>query len=92
MKTATKHKESIENTIGVDSERLMTETEAAGFLGVTRRALQQWRLNGNGPKYVKISQRCVRYRRIELIKWSEERLRSSTSEKIDVIEGGSYGR
>ena len=63
-----------------DPKRLINEKEAAVFLGVTRRALQQWRLNGSGPKYVKISQRCVRYRRIELIKWSEERLRSSTSE------------
>jgi len=88
MKTAAKHKESTENTISVDPERLMTETEAAAFLGVTRRALQQWRLNGSGPKYVKISQRCVRYRRIELIKWSEERLRSSTSERMDTVEGG----
>ena len=88
MKTAVKHKESTENTISVDPERLMTETEAAPFLGVTRRALQQWRLNGKGPKYVKISQRCIRYRRIELIKWSEERLQSNTSERMGVIEEG----
>ena len=85
MATSHEHKESYTNPLEVDPERLITETEAAAFLGVTRRALQQWRLNGNGPKYVKISQRCVRYRRVELIKWSEDRLQSSTSERMDVI-------
>jgi len=88
MTTSDEQKESCTSTLEVDPERLITETEAADFLGVTRRALQQWRLNGSGPKYVKISQRCVRYRRIELIKWSEERLRSSTSERMDAVEGG----
>ncbi len=63
-----------------DPERLLAEQEAADFIGVTRRALQQWRLTGTGPVYVKISARCVRYRRADLIKWAEERLTTSTSE------------
>lgn len=88
MKVVIKQKSQSTENFNADPERLMTETEAAAFLGVTRRALQQWRLKGSGSMYVKISQRCVRYRRIDLIKWSEERLRSSTSERMGVIEGG----
>lgn len=60
--------------------QLITEQDAAAFLGYTIRALQNWRLRGGGPKFVKVSKRSIRYRRRDLIEWSEERLRSNTSE------------
>ena len=63
-----------------DPDALATEREAADFLGVTTRALQKWRGTGSGPKFVRISSRCVRYRRRDLIAWSESHLKSSTSE------------
>ena len=66
--------------ITADPEALNTEREAADFLGVTTRALQKWRTTGNGPRFVRISSRCVRYRRRDLMEWSEARLKSSTSE------------
>lgn len=75
-------------TIQPDLDRLITEEKAAEYLGVTRRALQAWRLSGKGPQFVKISQRCVRYRLREINIWAEQKLRSSTSEKVDVIEEG----
>jgi len=40
--------------------QLMTEKEAAALICYTPRALQNWRLRGGGPKYVKIG-RSVRY-------------------------------
>jgi predicted DNA-binding transcriptional regulator AlpA len=64
----------------VDPESLETEREAADFLGVTTRALQKWRVTGTGPSFVRISGRCVRYRRRDLVAWVEARLRSSTVE------------
>lgn len=60
--------------------QLINEKAAAAFLGYTVRALQNWRLRGGGPKFVKVSKRSIRYRRRDLIEWSEERLRSNTSE------------
>lgn len=66
--------------IPFDPESLETEREAADFLGVTVRALQKWRATGTGPRFVRISGRCVRYRRRDLISWAEARLKSSTSE------------
>ena len=58
----------------------ITEARAAEILSVNPRTLQQWRLRGGGPKYVRISTRCVRYRVGDLTRWMDERLRSSTSE------------
>ncbi len=60
---------------------LINEQDAAAFLGYTVRALQNWRLRGGGPKFVRVSKRSIRYRRCDLNTWIEERLRSSTSDK-----------
>jgi predicted DNA-binding transcriptional regulator AlpA len=59
---------------------LLTEADAAAYLSLTRRALQAWRYQGRGPRYVKISARAVRYRPEDLESWIETRLRSSTSD------------
>ncbi len=61
-------------------ERLINEYEAADFLGYSMRALQNWRVRGGGPSYVKVSSRSIRYRRRDLIKWADTRLRSNTSQ------------
>ncbi|MCB1883123.1 MAG: helix-turn-helix domain-containing protein [Geminicoccaceae bacterium] len=60
--------------------RLMNEHEAAAFLGYTIRALQNWRVRGGGPRFVRVSARSIRYRRKDLVAWSEERLAASTSD------------
>jgi len=61
-------------------DRLMDEREAAEFLGYSVRALQNWRVRGGGPRFVKVSGRSVRYRRRDLIIWIEERTVSNTTE------------
>ncbi len=63
-----------------DPDALATEREGADFLGVSTRALQKWRANGTGPRFCRISGRCVRYRRRDLISWAEARLKFSTSD------------
>ena len=60
-------------------DRLIPETAAANFIGYTIRALQNWRVRGGGPRFVKVSSRSIRYRRRDLIEWAEARLRASTS-------------
>ncbi len=57
---------------------LLTETQAAQFLGYTNRALQNWRHRGGGPCFVKVSERSIRYRRRDLMTWVNERLQNST--------------
>ncbi len=61
-------------------DRFMDEHKAAEFTGYTIRALQNWRLRGGGPKFIKVSGRSIRYRRRDLIEWAESLLVSSTSE------------
>ncbi|MCJ9430757.1 helix-turn-helix transcriptional regulator [Kordiimonas marina] len=60
--------------------RLINEKEAAAYVGHTVRCLQNWRLRGGGPRFVKVSARSVRYRRRDLEDWIESKLVSSTSE------------
>jgi predicted DNA-binding transcriptional regulator AlpA len=61
-------------------DRLLSEKEAAEFLHYSQRALQNWRVRGGGPSFVKVSSRSVRYRRRDLIAWSRGLLRSNTSQ------------
>jgi hypothetical protein len=60
--------------------RLLNEEQAAAFLGYSVRALQNWRFRGGGPKFIRVSQRSIRYRRKDLILWAEENMVSSTAE------------
>lgn len=59
---------------------LIDEKAMAAFLDVTDRSLQKWRQTGGGPKFVRISARCVKYRRIDGRAYAEDLLRSSTSD------------
>ena len=59
---------------------LIDEQGAGDFLGLTARCLQGWRYKGDGPKYLRLSARCIRYRRADLRAWFEDRLRTSTSD------------
>lgn len=58
---------------------LVNEDSAANFLGASVRSLQQWRVRGCGPKFIKIG-RLVRYSPDDLKEWIESRRRQSTSE------------
>ncbi len=60
-------------------DRLISERDAADFLGYTMRALQNWRVRGGGPLYVKVSNRSIRYRRRDLQAWIESKLAEHTS-------------
>ena len=44
------------------------------------RALQNWRVRGGGPRFVKVSARSIRYCRRDLLAWVEQRTVSHTSE------------
>lgn len=59
---------------------LIDEKAAGAYLGLTDRTMQKMRQRGGGPRYTVISSRCLRYRRIDLRQWAEERMRASTAE------------
>ena len=63
-----------------DPATLMNETQAANLLGFTPRFLQALRVRGDGPLFIRISARAIRYRRSDLEYWVEQRVRTSTSD------------
>ncbi|WP_417239480.1 helix-turn-helix transcriptional regulator [Celeribacter halophilus] len=50
-------------------DRLIDEKEAANYLCYSVRALQNWRVRGGGPLFIKVSGRSVRYTRRDLQEW-----------------------
>jgi hypothetical protein len=59
---------------------LINEKEAGAFVGLSIRAMQKMRQAGGGPRYVHISSRCLRYRRVDLRTWADSLMRTSTSD------------
>ena len=59
----------------------MTPQEAAAFLRLDQRTLDNMRQRGTGPVYSKHGGRVV-YRRNDLIDWSNENRRRTTTEKV----------
>ena len=57
---------------------LIDERLAADFLDVTPRKMQQWRQHGDGPPYILLSPRLVKYTRARLKRHADECLRRST--------------
>lgn len=50
---------------------LLDETEAAKSLAVSVQTMRNWRWKGEGPRYVKVGKRAVRYRRADLTAFVE---------------------
>ena len=61
-------------------QALIDEKEAGRFLGLTDRTMQAYRQKGGGCKFIRLSSRCLRYRRIDLKAWADARIRTSTSD------------
>ena len=59
---------------------LVDEKVAASFLDMTPRSMQAMRQRGDGPQFIRISSRCIRYTRALLKSYADARMRSSTSD------------
>lgn len=67
----------------MDLPRLAVETAgAAKMLGLSTTWLEQLRVRGGGPAYVKIGSRVV-YRIADLEGWLEANRRTDTSQRVD---------
>lgn len=61
---------------------LLSQKEVAAEWGVSEKALEKWRLTGEGPPYIKMGKgRCgrIRYRRSDITKYVEEQYREHTT-------------
>lgn len=61
-----------------NDESLMNQKEVAKLIGVAPRTLESWRYRGEGPYYLYLSKRCIRYRLEDINTWIEERKRGSS--------------
>lgn len=62
-----------------DIAALLTESDVAALLRVDRRTVQAWRQRGTGPRFVRISNRAVRYRPSDIAEFTERKLVESSS-------------
>ena len=70
---------------------LIKEKPAAGFVGLQVRTLQGYRYRGGGPKFCRISARCIRYRRADLRDWAPKSSEIYVgSPAIVILPNGDY--
>ena len=62
--------------------RVVSEAEAAARLSLSRRVLQEYRLRGVGPKYVRLGERRIGYNLTDLDAWIASRTVVSTAAKL----------
>lgn len=58
--------------------QLLNNDEAADMMGISRRTLPVWRVQGKGPQFIKIG-KLVRYERSELDAWILANTHANTS-------------
>lgn len=64
---------------------LLSTEAAAAYLQSHPRTLAEWRLVGNGPKYVRVGRRAF-YRKADLVAWLDAHVFERTSHEHDVVE------
>ena len=57
----------------IELESVVPSREAARMLGLGPRTLEQWRVRGTGPRFIKLSANRAGYRLRDLIGWLAER-------------------
>ena len=62
-----------------DPDALLTPAQTSPLTGYSQRTLDNKRCNGSGPKFIRLSSRCVRYRRRDVLEWVAERERISSA-------------
>jgi len=56
------------------ARRQVSSEEAAEFLGISLRKVEKMRREGDGPKFVRLSSKLVRYRICDLLAFQEANL------------------
>jgi predicted DNA-binding transcriptional regulator AlpA len=62
----------------IPDDQLVSTPQLAVLMSVSVQTLELWRTLGEGPKYKKLSPRCVRYQMSDVRVWLKLRARIST--------------
>lgn len=65
-------------------QKYFTNEEAADFLRISLKTLNNMRVSGDGPTFVKLGQR-ITYDRDDLIAWANRHKRNSTSDDGEAL-------
>lgn len=57
----------------LNPDQLLNTNETAEWLGVAPISLRIWRSRGEGPPFVRVSRRGIRYRRGDVTEWLRDR-------------------
>lgn len=60
-------------------ERLLAPRQLAEALNVTTKTLERWRMTGDGPPYIRVSRKVVRYRLSDVESFLAGRVATSTA-------------
>ncbi len=60
-------------------QQLMSTVAAAKLLGLSASTLSKWRMNGTGPKYIKVGTRVL-YERADITDWLAANKRMHTNQ------------
>jgi predicted DNA-binding transcriptional regulator AlpA len=60
-------------------KQTLNERETAAIIGASPKTLRNWRVKGNGPRFIKTGSKLVRYRLSDILAWQEANVRHSTS-------------
>lgn len=66
----------------MDKNKALKPATVAEWLDTTTGALAQQRYMGQGPKFVKIGGRSVRYMEADVLSWLEAQTRQQTGEPV----------
>jgi excisionase family DNA binding protein len=58
-------------TMTATNEKLLTTKQVSEYLGIAVSTLLLYRATGDGPRYIKILRRLVRYRQADVDAWLE---------------------
>lgn len=65
----------------------MSERQLAAYWGISSRTLQRWRIEGRGPRYVKLG-RSVRYRVVDAAEFEVTHLAKHHPNRVDAANSG----
>jgi len=70
-------------TTALDDE-VLTTAGAARFVLLSERTLENFRVRGGGPPYIRATPKAIRYFKRDLLRWLESNRRVSTSDGAGV--------
>ena len=52
----------------------LSESEAAEYLGLSKKTLQRWRFGHKGPIYAKLNNKLICYNQVDLDEWMNQQI------------------